>query len=124
MRPNRYEMQGNTLVQVVELNTPGITFPVVADPTITWFWWGYAVKYTKSETKSIATQPTLAAAAAVLCGFIPLWQAKAACVALAYIVINLYMNVFKSAAAHGNCVQVNYPFAPPPAPVLAWEVRC
>lgn len=50
--PTRYEMDGDTLVQHVALTTAGIVFPVVADPTVYFFWWGYVSVLKVGETVS------------------------------------------------------------------------
>ncbi|MCD4853597.1 hypothetical protein LN996_22500 [Arthrobacter sp. AK01] len=34
-----YEVSGNTVTQVVEHNTPGLAYPVVADPKVYYAWW-------------------------------------------------------------------------------------
>lgn len=63
--PTSYEIDGDTLVQHVDL-TGDIAFPVVADPTWTWYNAAYGVKWNKKETKQIADAGTVVGA----CGFI------------------------------------------------------
>lgn len=118
----QYEWDGQTLVQSIDLNAPGIVFPVVADPTIYIFWWGYGIKYTKAETAQIAnSNPT--AAAVLLCAFIPNYAARVICAASSTVIIGLYWSVFQSARDHGKCAQLNIPYTPP-APPLVYEVSC
>lgn len=121
--PTHYEWDGRVLVQHIDLDTPGIAFPVVADPTIYYFWWGYGIKYSKSETAQIAnSNPTTAVL--IVCNFIPHYGARVACIAVAYSIINLYWSVFESARDHGKCAQLNIPYASPPAPPIVYEVSC
>lgn len=63
--PTWYELDGDTLVQRVELSEE-VAYPVVADPTWTWYNAAYGVKWNKKETKQIADSGTVAGA----CGFI------------------------------------------------------
>lgn len=49
----RYEIDGSTLTQVVKV-TKSTAFPVVADPSVVKHWWGVDVRFSKSETESLA----------------------------------------------------------------------
>lgn len=46
-----YRVQGDTLVQVVAHDVRGITYPVVADPTV--HWWGVRWELSKSRTDKL-----------------------------------------------------------------------
>ncbi|MDR3360989.1 MAG: hypothetical protein LBO20_10205 [Bifidobacteriaceae bacterium] len=52
--PTRYEVDGNLLVQVVEVEST-TAYPVVADPKITSTWWNTTIYFNRSETKSAIT---------------------------------------------------------------------
>lgn len=121
--PTSYELVGNTLTQHVDFSAPGIEFPVVADPTIYYFWWGYGVKYTKSETAHIANSADQTAFQAVLCGVLP-WPVSAACAGAWAIMYYQQFGTFKSARDQGKCAQVNYPYVGAPVPSWAYVVNC
>lgn len=67
--PTHYEVQGSTLVQVVDHTGAGIAYPVVADPTFitgtnVWFGGFYgAVRFNRTETNQIAAGAGAATAA-------------------------------------------------------------
>jgi len=48
----RYTLKGNVIMQTVAYR--GAAFPVVADPSVYWHWWGYQVYFSKWETGVIA----------------------------------------------------------------------
>lgn len=123
--PTWYETTPTSVVQVVDLSGGGIAFPVVADPSVSFFWWGYAIKYTRSETRQIAASADDAQLVALMCGLIVLPMGTTACLAGATAVIRIYVSVIKTAAANGNCIQWNYPYAYVPyVPPLVFEVTC
>lgn len=49
----RFQLSGNTLVQVVDHRRAGIAYPVVADPRISLGWYVY-VHFNRAETKTIS----------------------------------------------------------------------
>jgi hypothetical protein len=65
--PTRYEIDGSTLTQVVDVDQ-NTAFPVVADPSVSKHWWGLELHFTKRETQAIAVS---AGACATLLSFIP-----------------------------------------------------
>jgi hypothetical protein len=65
--PTRYEIDGSTLTQVVDVDQD-TAFPVVADPSVTKHWWGLELHFNKQETQAIAVS---AGACATLLSFIP-----------------------------------------------------
>ncbi|NEM91852.1 hypothetical protein [Galbitalea soli] len=110
--PTRYETRGDRLTQVVDLTTPGITFPVVADPKTLYFWWGQAIRFTKSETKRVAAAADYGHAALIstFCGLIGLAPGVIACGLVTGAFILLVENTFKIAARKRKCVQINAPY--------------
>lgn len=121
--PTHYELVGNMLTQHIDFSAPSIEFPVVADPTIYYFWWGYGVKYTKSETAQIANSADQTAFSAVLCGALP-WPVSAACAGAWAILYYQHFGTFKSARDQGKCAQVNFPYQGAPVPSWAYVVNC
>jgi hypothetical protein len=105
----RYQQRGTTIVQIVDHRQPGITYPVVADPTVSLGWRIY-VKYNKSETRSIAAFPLTDKFkyVAFLCGGIPNPYAAAGCGLYVYDVLGSVANTFKTAAARNQCVEMGY----------------
>lgn len=122
--PTHYELVGNMLTQHIDFSAPGIEFPVVADPTIYYFWWGYGVKYTKSETARVANAANNNSYYTYLCGVIPSYPIIALCASLAFVMYAQYFSAFTQAKNAGKCVQVNYPFAGAPVPSWAYVVNC
>jgi hypothetical protein len=116
--PTRFEVHGTMLVQVVDFTAKN-AFPVVADPAVSWLWWGRTVKYTTSETKQVASFAGTAQMFSYLCliGGLP----GAACTT----VVNLGFQIVKNAAANalraGRCLQINIPYV---GPGLLYDVKC
>lgn len=52
--PTHYEVQENTIVQIVEPD-PGTEYPVVADPQWVWVGAAYGALFTKAETRDLAS---------------------------------------------------------------------
>jgi hypothetical protein len=114
--PTHYEVSGDTLIQVVEHTDPGVEYPVLADPNVFMCdaWTHICVKFTKSETKTVAswTEPGIAGAAAFaneLCGKITVGLPKAACAAFVSVYAVLLSKSFSSAASNGKCVELHFP---------------
>jgi hypothetical protein len=59
----RYEINGSTLTQVVDV-ADDTAFPVVADPSVKWHWWGIDILLSKTETLAMAS--SLGGCAAIL----------------------------------------------------------
>ncbi|HTE58377.1 MAG TPA: hypothetical protein VK694_06545 [Verrucomicrobiae bacterium] len=49
-----FTTDGQTLTQHVQHNIPGVVYPVVADPSVSWGWTGYNVYFSKGETNAMA----------------------------------------------------------------------
>lgn len=52
--PTHFEVEGNSLIQVVEHNGAAFTYPVVADPRFYYSWGIYTVKFNSTETGYIS----------------------------------------------------------------------
>ncbi|HET8615325.1 MAG TPA: hypothetical protein VFL94_07355 [Actinomycetales bacterium] len=85
----RYEIDGSTLSQVVDVDAH-TAFPVVADPSVSWHWWGIDVHYSWYETWLTASSaagcaavaaaipdPTLTKAVSISCGLVSAWATAA-----------------------------------------------
>lgn len=114
----RYEVSGNTLTQVVDF-TAATAFPVVADPTVTWLWWGRTVKYTRAETKQVADFAGAAQMFSYLCIIGGL--AGAACTTVANLGFQIVKNAASNAYRAGRCLQINIPYV---GPGLLYDVKC
>lgn len=63
----QFSLDGNLLTQSVKLNAPGLTFPIVADPRISYrHGWLPMIELNKAETRSAATLT----GAATICGWV------------------------------------------------------
>ena len=118
----RYELSGTTLTQVVQ-PTAHSAYPIVADPSILFQFWGYEIHYTKAETNRASGQGGGAVAVmSVLCSFVPGGAPAAACIAASNLWGQVILGPLYSAANHGKCVVLNQPYVPIP-PWLT-EVSC
>jgi len=108
-----YEISGGTLTQVVDLDAQPVTYPVVADPQTLYFWWGQAMKFSKSETKQVANAANAGYASllSAFCGLIASGPGAVTCGVVSGALILAFGNQFKSAAAAGKCIQINMPYA-------------
>lgn len=105
-----YLVEGNRLRQVVH-TTASTTYPVVADPSVS-FGWNVYVKFNRSETQYIATSPVSPKVkyASILCGLVPVPLVAAGCAVVGYDVASSIVNTFVSANNVGRCVQITYPY--------------
>ncbi len=104
--PTSYTFKGDTIVQTVAHQ--GAVYPVVADPSVSWNWWGYQVRFTKSETKIIAWGVTAVAAYFGWTG----WTMVAALAA---------EPLADWATSHGYCLAINWYWD---GSVSPWVYRC
>lgn len=118
--PTHYETDGTTLTQVVDF-TATSAFPVVADPSWAAYWWGYLVKFNRSDTKTTAKSTDYSSALA-MCALIKKSIVGVICTIVGAKGLGALLAPLYSAARHGNCVTLNQPWVPLP-PVL-YEVRC
>lgn len=63
--PTTYRIDGDTLVQVI-LPDDGATYPVVADPKVTWTWWNTTLYFNKKDTRNLSSYGTAAGVLAFL----------------------------------------------------------
>jgi hypothetical protein len=109
----RYEIDGSTLTQVVDVDEH-TAFPVVADPSVKFHWWGVDVHYNWRETTLTATSaagcalvaawipdPTLTKVVAFSCGAVSLWA--------------------KTARSHGKCIAMKKAWV---GPLIPWYWSC
>lgn len=106
--PTHYSVNGSTLTQVVDLTSPGIAFPVVADPKVYFYWWGSAVKISHAQTVSVnnTLNRNPVEAAGALCGFVVLPIGVVACTAIVEVKIFYWKQAINDAATHGKCAQL------------------
>lgn len=111
--PTRYTVDGDTLTQVVEVGAD-TAFPVVADPSVKFSWWGFEVRYNWRETGITATgsagcaavaslipDPTVSKAIAVSCGLVSVWA--------------------NAARSRGKCIALKKPWV---GPMVPWYWSC
>jgi hypothetical protein len=121
-----YRVVGNTVIQEVDHRVEGITYPVVADPSVSLGWRIY-VRYSPAETKSL-TSGWIGAIndkqkyTAIICLAIPNLVGAAACAYYVYDAIDSIMTTAKTAASRGKGLEIQFSLAPPGLP-LSWFVR-
>jgi hypothetical protein len=104
--PTHYTLKGNTVVQTIAHQ--GAVYPVVADPSVSWHWWGYQVQFTKHETQVIGWGIS---AVGAYFG----WTGWAAVAALAAAPLASW------ATSHGYCLAINWYWN---GSVSPWLYRC
>lgn len=114
-----FEVNGNVLTQVVDF-TSATSFPVVADPSVTWLWWGRTIKYTKNETKQIASFANDMSAVSFACAVAGA-VGGLICGAVIAIGARVVAVAFRNAANRGRCIQLNIPYV---GPGLIYDVAC
>jgi len=107
--PTHYEVSGGQLTQVVEHGAQ-YAYPIVADPQTLYYWWGQAMKFTKSETASVANSAGSATVVTVFCGLIASAPGAVICGVVAWVYINAFANTFVTARNQGKCGQINMPY--------------
>jgi hypothetical protein len=113
----RYEIHGTTLAQIVEHNVRGTVFPVVADPTASFLWWGVAYKLSNSETRALAANFGPAYFINAVCA--STGPAAPICALAVNIRLWTWQKPVNDAASQGRCAQLNYPYASGPG---LWNV--
>jgi hypothetical protein len=104
--PTYYTLKGNTIVQTIAHQ--GAVYPVAADPSVSWHWWGYQVQFTKHETQVIGWGIS---AVGAYFG----WTGWAAVAALAAAPLASW------ATSHGYCLAINWYWN---GSVSPWLYRC
>jgi hypothetical protein len=107
--PTHYEISGATLTQVVE-HRSSFAYPIVADPQTLYFWWGQSIKFTKTETRTIANSADQVQVVTVFCGLIASAPGAVVCGLVAFIYVNAFAQTFKTASATGRCGQIDMPY--------------
>lgn len=113
--PTSYQIVGNTIIQTV--TTTGATYPVIVDPGITGFgYYGLTtpvvyVQFSKSETRSLASQAVIGAATAAgaACGEIPNKLAKVACGVVVAAKLGDFAENVTAAKDEGVCLKARVP---------------
>ncbi|MDH6238214.1 hypothetical protein [Cryobacterium sp. CG_9.6] len=118
----RYEISGTSLIQIVEHNVRGTVYPVVADPTVSYLWWGVAYKLSNSETRDLAANFGPAYFINAVCGFTG--PAAPICALAVNIRLWTWQKPVNDAARQGRCAQLNYPYGSGPALWNMTNERC
>lgn len=103
-----FTVKGDVLTQTT-VATSTTSFPVVADPIVSWGILGADVTFTKSETKSIASKTGYAQTASAVCAIFPI-PVAVGCGALMAIWSTMLDKTFNNAAAAGKCVKMFVPY--------------
>jgi len=118
--PTHFELVGTVLRQIVDHSDTSLSYPITADPRVSWEWWGVAVKLTHSETVDVASNFQPAYAATAFCLYVPVPIANVACVFAINLRLWTWQKPIKDAAAQaGRCAQLNAPYI---GGVIAWNV--
>jgi hypothetical protein len=108
--PTKYALAGNVLTQTT--NTAGAKYPVVADPKVS-FGIRVYVRYSRAEVKAMKQQNVLIGGttlASAVCGKIPTFWLKTACLAAVAITSNSVNGTFKDAANRDRCVELKFTY--------------
>lgn len=125
--PTSFRLEGNILVQQVEI-TETTAFPVIADPERGSEWWGVWYRYSKAETKSIASGLQSSNATMIkdfimtACAFAG-WGAPACA---AYVQVKWYSTMQPAINAYkqGKCFALNIPYFVSGATMNGTIVNC
>jgi hypothetical protein len=122
--PTSYTFAPGQITQNVD--TAGATFPVVADPSVS-FGWRVYVRYSAAEVRDQVTgwRGTLndkAKYTALLCLAIPNVIASWACAAFVYDASASIVGTAQTAAAQGRGMEIQYSSYPTPGIPLTWFV--
>jgi hypothetical protein len=102
----RYSIVGDTLVQTIDAD-PAAVYPIVADPTVR-PGNGIYVRFSKSETRTIANNGIWLTASTGLCAVIPIIQVAGACVMIDTVFKDSLRNTFAKARNANQCVELRY----------------
>jgi len=126
--PTFYELEGTTLVQVVQHRGGDWAYPVTADPTLEFHWyWPHKARvwFSRRETERIYRYlygPAAAGAAATsACGYIPVWYVKLACQAAVWTAIGDFTTNVTQAHQRRKCLTVDIKWFP--HPWIDWQDR-
>lgn len=108
--PTTYTLQGTDLIQTVD--TTGATFPVVADPHIS-FGWAVYVRWSASEVHGVAHKIAVGTPiVAAICGNIPHSNVSLYCTGLASAVLIHVAHVFEQASSANECIEMKFYYSP------------
>lgn len=111
--PSSYSLAGGQLVQTVD--TRDATYPIVADPSIERKWYGFQVRFSKNETRTMAAG---SGGVLVVAKYIPHPVVKGAVTAAAPAVAWWA----GTALMFGKCIAINVAFVP--VITQAWYWNC
>ena len=116
-----FRIEGDTLIQTVYFDE-NASFPIIADPDFGGEWWGWYWQATRAETQQLAAASgdiqSLVGIISSFCGLIPNPPAAVACGLAANSVALGYAWRIRDAAANGQCVALNLPWATIANPLL------
>ena len=105
-----YRFDGSTLIQ--HIDHVGATYPVVADPKLSYGWSVY-VKFSKKEVKDSKSQAPVYGAAALLgwaCAALPAKPLIGVCLVSVAIVGAAIVDTFNKAADENKCVELKFSY--------------
>ncbi len=105
--PTHYEISGDVLTQVVDHICDNYTYPITADPKVSWGLSIY-VTFTKSETKQLAGYTSYAALTTAACAAISATGIEAIRAVVIGAVSIALDKSFNSAAASGRCIELRF----------------
>lgn len=105
--PTHFEVEGGTLLQIVNHVDGQTAYPVVADPSVSFGWYVY-VKYSKADVRRYwsGTQYLNQAAAAAACAAVASAYGAAVCGSLTAGYFESIGSTFKDAKKYNQCVEV------------------
>jgi hypothetical protein len=118
--PTRYRVEGSALIQEVDHRAPDLTYPVVADPWVSFGRYVY-VNYTRADVRRIAPYAWTWRLGSVACAAIPNLYAAAACAIAMDQHYSGLSSTFSAAARANQCVQLRFTY--PAAMVLVGYSR-
>lgn len=118
--PTHYEIKGDTITQVVEHQSGGYSYPIVADPDVRTHFWGISVHFSGGETDVIGAAGIAGAANRIMnMKAIPRqhrWWIAAAGAALAVLA--------RQARQHGHCLAIKHINIVCPPLTIPWIEGC
>jgi len=113
--PTRFEVRGDRITQIVDHRSGDYAYPIVADPKVFLCDLGISicVKFTKSETKSVAKKAEQAGTtsrmlALFICAKIPNAFIGITCAATVLVALPKLRKSFINAAKKGKCVELHF----------------
>jgi len=106
--PTSYTYTHGVLTQKV--NTTRATFPVVADPFVTWGWFIY-INFSRSETKRVAQSASYGQVAVTVCGLAVPVVAVSCGIFYGWVAVNMYSVFYKAMTTYNTCATVELSYA-------------